>query len=120
MQAGCFAIVQVFCFAGLVSRDFLHPERSALPPWRRCLYCQSFALWDGTLPFCALRQQVLACNAALDRRCDRWTAGPTPLQPNAWCAPIDAELHGVASELAQSADGMEGHQAALSFQAQGT
>lgn len=49
-------------------------------PWRRCLYCNSFELWEGTLPFCLEQQQVLQLIHALERRCLEWKPGATALQ----------------------------------------
>ena len=75
----------------MVSSEFLRPELPADPPWRRCLYCSHLQMWEGSLPFCAARQQVLSLEAALESRCNSWTPGETVRQPNSWCPPLDTD-----------------------------
>ncbi len=59
-------------------RRILMPELPAEQPWKRCLYCAGFELWQGTLASCQTRKMVLAPKAHYNRRCNSWA-------PNAYC-----------------------------------
>ena len=39
------------------------PELPARQPWKRCLYCDKFDLWEGTLAVCSARKMVLSPQA---------------------------------------------------------
>ena len=56
-------------------QGFLMPELPAEQPWKRCLYCAGFELWQGTLASCQTRKMVLAPNAYCNARPD-WSAEP--------------------------------------------
>ena len=59
-------------------KGFLMPELPAKQPWERCLYCEKFDLWQGTLGVCTKRRMVLVAGAHYDKRCGHWA-------PNAYC-----------------------------------
>ena len=59
-------------------KGFLMPELPAEQPWKRCLYCSGFELWEGTLAVCQARKMVLTPKAHYDRRCNSWA-------PNSYC-----------------------------------
>ena len=59
-------------------KGFLMPELPAEQPWKRCLYCDKFDLWQGTLAVCCKRRMVLSPKAHYNRRCNNWA-------PNAYC-----------------------------------
>ena len=59
-------------------KGFLMPELPAEQPWKRCLYCSGFELWQGTLAVCQARKMVLTPKAHYDRRCNSWA-------PNSYC-----------------------------------
>jgi hypothetical protein len=65
--------------AGLSASSY-EPPLPLQAPWRRCLYCSSFELWEGTLPFCLKHQHVLRLIHALERRCLEWKPGATALK----------------------------------------
>ena len=81
--------IRLYYYLGMSAKDFLRPELPAEPPWQRCLYCSSFELWEGALPFCKARQQVLTLDAALSKRCNSWAPGETARKPSGWCPPVD-------------------------------
>ena len=59
-------------------KGFLMPELPATQPWQRCLYCDKFDLWEGTLAVCSARKMVLSPQAHYNRRCNSWL-------PNDYC-----------------------------------
>ena len=59
-------------------QGFLMPELPAEQPWKRCLYCAKFVLWEGTLASCQARKMVLVPKAHYNRRCSSWA-------PNDYC-----------------------------------
>ena len=60
------------------AKGFLMPELSAEQPWKRCLYCNQFDLWQGSLAVCNARRMVLSPKAHYNRRCNSW-------EPNTYC-----------------------------------
>jgi hypothetical protein len=63
----------------MVRREPLVPPLPLAPPWRCCLYCQHFELWEGSLPFCCKHKAVLSLRHALERRCSFWQPGGAAL-----------------------------------------
>ena len=76
------------------SKGFLRPELPAEQPWKRCLYCSSFDLWQGTLAVCCARKMVLSPQAHHDRRCSSWTPGYYCKRKPDWMAEPAAEIVG--------------------------
>ena len=60
------------------AKGFLMPELPAEQPWKRCLYCSQFDLWQGSLAVCNARRMVLSPKAHYNRRCNSW-------EPNTYC-----------------------------------
>ena len=84
--------------AGLLVTNY-EPPLPLQAPWRRCLYCNSFELWEGTLPFCLEQQQVLQLIHALERRCLEWNPGATALKTWGTTTAFEAEATVIGGEM---------------------
>ena len=89
--------VWVWCKDGLDGgecRGGFYAADNAKQPWKRCLYCSKFDLWQGSLAVCNARRMVLSPKAHYNRRCNSW-------EPNAYCkAQSDWSLEPAATILA--------------------
>ena len=75
-------------------KGFLMPELAAEQPWKRCLYCSGFILWDGALAACDLRKMVLCPGAHYDRRCNCWAPNDYAKAKPDWSAEPAADIVG--------------------------
>lgn len=73
-------------------KGFLMPELPATQPWKRCLYCDKFDLWEGTLAVCNARKMVLSPKAHYDRRCNSWLPNDYCRKKPDWSAEPAAEV----------------------------
>ena len=75
----------------------LSPQASQ--PWKRCPYCSSFDLWQGTLGVCTKRRMVLTAKAHYDRRCSHWAPNDYCKAKPDWMAEPAAEILGGNTEF---------------------
>ena len=70
------------------------PELPAAQPWKRCLYCEKFDLWEGTLAVCNARKMVLSPQAHYNRYCNSWPPNNYCREKPDWSAEPAAEIVG--------------------------